>query len=480
MEDKIVYSWVFWFEGLDEYQKIWSILQDKSWKLFLRIEKDEQEITNSINDEINWFDAWMPSYKKKDIWIFWKILYEWVLKFVHLEGIKSYIAYKSSRWIFPFDYMIISDYSLQDNPYYIDWISISFSQLIGFWDSELKIDKDLFENDILNLNFTKISENKKLWNIEGKNYNLETKILIQKWNNDHDICFFVSWGKGRFDINKLMLERKSFLTINSKTNQFLYQIEFDILNIYKFFSLFSWNLKFELKILPQEYKLMINTDTITKNILNDDSKKPYDYSCSINIKEMDFEKIYWKFLQDIKVYKNSYDMFYKKDINLSWDIYNAFFNLMQWLENLLQKFVPNTPQEKITLIKRLDTLYQYVWIDKIFQIRYDKSYIFRTQNFIKELRNTFAHWDFDKYINKDSLFNACQFISVLIELFILKNLWLSEDKYDSLKFWIIYNFVEFLTIRDEEYFWKLYKYEHKPLDPKTIDDIKNKRYWDET
>ena len=161
----------------------------------------------------------------------------------------------------------------------------------------------------------------------------------------------------------------------------------------------------------------------------------------------DFSKILEKYFDNSDKHKAIYNVYYATLQNQYLHIENQFLNMIQalewmyWKSNIQVKIGnreytisqmsekmkdDNKNEEIFFLASKLKGIFTYLWIS--FEIESWKDII----TTIKNTRNTLSHW-WDRNISVDELYNMVELLRVALELFILKEVWINDNLYTTIR-----------------------------------------------
>lgn len=459
MED--VFVWEFWFSNNSDNKRVWYI-EKVNWEYKLVIEKAFLEKNNQ---------SWKiePKFSENQEWIIHG-------KLINKNDIISWYKYVSLVWLSIFDFGFnIKEYNFKylifwfhfENEKSINFNSFEFtfdwlSEFIWEWSFNLIPEWNFLSPEKVNINIKKDNVIIEIW--EYKWLNLS---FINRWKQKTSNKNYTVRDKNYRLLNKVAFNNNYFFKINTRSNDInLDFIENFIINIQRLFSLiFKEDIKIneisikkeiffsekQIEIMKTEKKsyisdieIIFNQWYIAKN--NKSEKKIKDREMLFHYSEVKILEIISNFINNSEdKFKTIYNLYYATLQNKNLHLENQFLNLIQAIEWIFWKapieveikwkkhFIntcSNTKKEEIdkkyNLISKFTLIEKYLWI----------NFILKWENIkdnIKNIRNCFSHWwDREDFINLD-LYKITILLKNVLELFILKELWLDDKLYSSIK-----------------------------------------------
>lgn len=459
--EKDFYAWTFWFSDQPENKVFWYIKKNNNGEYKLILEQSFEKRRSYIAKiETNWND-------QTDRIINWDIIEENDLisntKAVSLCGVSFHDFWPPIKE-YDFIYMIFEYYFDTKENICFDSVKFSFNGLLEFiGKGSFNIEKIINEN-IIQTNI--ICDRNNLFTLEKKIKEFKLKFIVeykQKFLNSN------------FDINN---KHYSLLKgVDSKSSAYIH-IEYNkekhiddiikLLNsLFQFFSLnFQDIIKLEdvelyRKEIIQEKErnytphIIFNRWFLKKN-QNIKNKEEKNMLLSLNDIKDNIKNIIWNWIEDEnkkRIYNIYFNVLWNKSLNLE----NQFLNIIQAIEGLsdiifpqiqsltnkeknsikksIKKCVEITEEQRkyiqifsntVTLEEKLNKILDTLWI-KINDIHDNIS----LKDIIK-LRNDLSHWN-EIEDNFYKIYAYTKICTAILELFILKELWISDNIYNNIK-----------------------------------------------
>lgn len=477
---KNIYVWEFWFSNNPKNKIYWYIEKvNWSYKLFLS--------KSFFPKKIQGLKSWKRVITNEKIWIInWNLIenniYPWT-KLITLFWLSSFEDWMDTKEYY-FKYMIFDYHFLDEKDIKFKSFKFSFDWLFQFfwkWIFEINQINNTWWNSFFNPDEINIKVDKealksiKFLELNWLNYSF--KNLANQKNITPTFC---SRDKTMWLRQWLEIKNNLFIFVESDNNKIsLLEIEKLLINFQRFFTLIFWyNIK--LNSLWIKYKYfhsekekdfykqskcpeyrnidigIILNELYVNEILSEESKKLTRIETLFNYDEVnnDFWNIVKTFFENTEKYKTIYNLYYATLQNQNLHLENQFLNFIQAIEwmylkssiykknlndsviieikekikELNKKLKDNIlVKEEKTLTSKLKDIEKYLWV---------KFELIEWQNLkelIQKIRNIFSHWwDRGDFVNLD-LLNIVELLKTVLELFILKELWLKDDLYNSIK-----------------------------------------------
>lgn len=461
-----IYVWEFWlFDNIDN-KRIW-YLEKKNWEYKLILERafSEKEFQIAKVKEV---------FAEKKGWIIhWKI--------INKDDILYWYKYVSLAWLSAFDFWLnIKEYSFK---YLIFWFHFTKEEDINFKGFEFTF--EWLSEFVWKESFDIITE----WNFPSPNkVNIDIKkdnSLINIWEcNWVDISFINRWEwkinfknystrdkKYRF-LNAISFNNDYFIKISSTGNNIpLSKIENFIISFQRLFSLvFSEDIKIEnisirreifyseqqMKFMDTQKESYISDIEIIFNqwfIAENNSRvwyKAQDKKMLFHLSEVNLLDTISNFTNNSEnKFKTIYNLYYATLQNKDLHLENQFLNLIQAIEWIFWKTTieveikwkkylvnscSNTKKEEIekkyNLVSKFELIEEHLWFK--FELNWEDI-----KDKTKDIRNCFSHWwDREDFVNLE-LYSITILLQAILELFIIKELWIDDNLYDEIKIYKI-------------------------------------------
>lgn len=473
IEKKHIWRFVIFDEEKEsKYEKVlWYLDKNKNWEFYLYIEEtfistDKKcfKMWRTFEGKVEWFYIIWTINNFQEKWNLTSLIWD---NKISLLNLGSYDIIENSHFYSP-DYIVFWEVNWP-NPN-LSSISFSFDWLFEFfWELSFELEQ-ISENwwnpyinpDKINIKIKK--ENISIKILDTEDFSIYLKKNVIWWPKDKNY-FSVGLEKESkywriqkwFEINN-----ETFIKIDFKNWKSLPEIEEILVNLKRFFSLITWNIIFikNLSVFYEDEKWKNRNVWVIFNKMKnwnhwENNTKELFFNFTFNDVKEDFWNILKIWFDNTEKFKTIYNLYYATLQNKNLHLENQFLNLIQAIEwfyykiGLVERNITNEKEieilKKISEIwlsnndmKKIKILNEKSLSQKLKQISIHLWIEFKLnwadiKNKIEKIRNCFSHWwDREDFINLD-LFNLIELLKIVLEILILKELWLKEELYNWIR-----------------------------------------------